>query len=825
MAEQIVSLGYDNERDEIIAYDEEIWKLLTETWDPYFDEDCHAYDPEIYALLHKDLEGLDDPNLFDVCDEQNEWIDDNEDDEWMLEADQEQHGGNPLFSVTRERFGEPRQWKDGTIVQEQMRLRVHQNRAPKGEQLGDEIATAFYENIRDYIRQLGINPKQYRLQLKVHVNGKDSIWSSSPILPVEDWMNMFRRTHEWLDKLAKKLNSADSIDPTTEELYVEFILLKKPGTAGRRKQFNIHRMSYEEMLKKKRCIIAIANKDLLCAARAIVTLKARIDRDHHYEGLKRGRPIQTRLAKQLHQEANVPERACGRHDLEAFQTHLGHQYQLIVVEGLKGHLWFKNDDYNDAPHIIALVKMNNHFHAITSLPAFLNRELFCQLCNKAYNEEVAEKHNCKGQNCSACRRGKKRCKEYKTWVKPKHYCKDCNRMFYSPDCLEAHKRGTEKRKSVCARFNKCKECCKVHRRTKGHHCGYARCSNCGAVRQIHHQCFIQPFKPKKAKENEEENEEYVGQSEEEDDDLPAGGGDDEKPPPLIIAFDIECEALSIEGSEDKLFEPILIGWSTLYEVNDYHEVASIKEFLDAMLRKTNVDGKDRDVYCFAHNLRAFDGLFIQKELYDQGRNIHGILNQGAKYLSFQCGNLIFRDSMNFFAMPLEKLSSTFMLKELHKGFFPYGLISKNSVGFVGEWPAASAYHPDRMKENRRKAFNAWYDEQKGKIFDYDRELSLYLKSDVLILKDALTAFNSEMFALTQVQPLLECVTIASTAFRVWQQNFLTKNLIALEPLGGWMKNTINQSEVALQWLAFEQSKVDGPIEVIMSNSEKPYCVF
>ena len=104
------------------------------------------------------------------------------------------------------------------------------------------------------------------------------------------------------------------------------------------------------------------------------------------------------------------------------------------------------------------------------------------------------------------------------------------------------------------------------------------------------------------------------------------------------------------------------------------------------------------MFCFAHNLRAFDGLFIQEELYSQGYTIHSILNQGAKYLSFQCENLIFRDSMNFFSMPLEKLSSTFNLKELHKGFFPYGWISDSSAGYRGPFPAPQEYNPDRMTE-------------------------------------------------------------------------------------------------------------------------------
>ena len=715
MAEDIVSLGLGG--DNTIAFDEDILKILNDGWDPYLDEDCVAYDATIYALLNADLEGLEDLSLF---------LEDNDsDDEWMVldQHEESQRGGNPLFSITRERFGEPRRWQNGTIVQEQMRLRLHQNRAPQGEQLGDAIAAAFYENIREYIQQLGLNPRHYRLQIKMHVNG-NTVWISSPVLPVNDWLNSLQRTRDWLDNLAKKLNSADTLDPTKEDIYAEFVLLKTPSTGGRRKKFNIHRMSYQDMLKKKRCLITIRNTDELCAACTIVTLKARIDGDAHFDNLKRGLPIQTRLAKQLHREANVPEQPCGRPELAKFQETLGQDYQLIAVEGLKGTIWYKNNLYNDAPHIIALVKMNSHFHAITSLPAFLNRELFCQYCERAYNEEVAETHNCRGQNCIACRRGKKRCKNYAGWVTPTHYCQECNRMFYGADCFQAHKHGTEKRKAVCKRFKKCETCCKVFRQTKEHRCFTARCGNCGYTKPIQHQCFIQPFKPKKKKEEEE----YIGQSDEEEADVRTVG-EDEKPPPLIVAFDIECEAVPIEGTQDKLFKPVLIGWSTLYEVEDYHEVKTTKAFLDAMIAKTNFEGKERDVFCFAHNLRAFDGMFIQNELYEQGLTIHSILNQGAKYLSFQSGNLIFRDSMNFFSMALEKLSSTFNLKELHKGFFPYGMISARSAGYRGEFPPASAYNPDRMNEKRRKAFYTWYAAQQGKVFDYDKELSLYLKSD------------------------------------------------------------------------------------------------
>ena len=117
MAEEIISLGCNS--DDEIAYDEEILQLLREEWDFLPDSCDSAFDDEIYALLNANIDGLDDPHLFHACEEES--LIDSEDEEWML-AEEQQHGGNPLFSVTRQRLGSTRQWQNGTILQERMRL-------------------------------------------------------------------------------------------------------------------------------------------------------------------------------------------------------------------------------------------------------------------------------------------------------------------------------------------------------------------------------------------------------------------------------------------------------------------------------------------------------------------------------------------------------------------------------------------------------------------------------------------------------------------------------------------------------------------------------
>ena len=511
MAEAIVSLGDEN--DDEIAFDETILQLLREEWDDVPNEVLEAFIETIQ----------DNPNQFYSSEIEN--LLDAEDEEWLLAGSRQsdQQGANPLFSVIRERLGATRQWQNGTVLQDRLRLQLKQNREPQADHLGEAVAEAFFQSVCQYVEQQHINPQQYRMQLKLHLNGGEkNIWISSPVIPVEDWINNRERTQKWLETLANKLNSSQSIDVSKDNFFAEFMLIKTPTAGGRFKKYNIKSMSYEAMLRKKQCIITIRNKDDLCCARAIVTVKARVDGDSQYTNLRAGCPIQERLAKLLHQDAGVPEQACGRVELEMFQTCLGPEYQLMVVEGMKGQIWYKNPLYDSAKHLIVLLKIKVHYHGITSLPAFLNRSYFCRYCDKSYNEESAEQHNCRGQNCVACRRGKKQCTNFAVWVKPTHYCNDCNHMFYGPDCFETHKKGTKKTKSVCKRLKKCNICCKVYKRHLEHECYTAKCGNCGQRKDVEHRCFIQPFKSKKKDNTEQQEEEYIGQSEEENEGVVLG---------------------------------------------------------------------------------------------------------------------------------------------------------------------------------------------------------------------------------------------------------------------------------------------------------------
>ena len=148
-----------------------------------------------------------------------------------------------------------------------------------------------------------------------------------------------------------------------------------PGS-GHRKQYNPGRLRLDRDNKKKKCIVTINNRDALCCARAIVTMRAHchkdqgVDRFRQWENLKRGLPVQQRQAQELHRQAGGAEGPRGLEELRQFQQALGPQYQLLVMTRMKP--FFLSFKGRAAPHQIRLLKSDHHFDGCTSFPAFVN---------------------------------------------------------------------------------------------------------------------------------------------------------------------------------------------------------------------------------------------------------------------------------------------------------------------------------------------------------------------------------------------------------------------------------------------------------------------
>ena len=187
--------------------------------------------------------------------------------------------------------------------------------------------------------------------------------------------------------------------------------------------------------------------------------------------------------------------------------------------------------------------------------------------------------------------------------------------------------------------------------------------------------------------------------------------------------------------------------------------------------------------------------------------LHHIVN-GAKILTLSIPNIKFIDSLNFLPMALAEFPKTFGLTELQKGFFPHFFNKRENEMYVGCLPEKSYYDLDGMKPERKKAFDAWYEDQvrQGVLFYFQEELLKYCRSDVRLLKQGCMQFQNHFKEVTGFHPMTHCIAIAQACSVAYRQNWMPEKTIAVRPLHGW-RPTYNQSKVALEWMYWEENKL------------------
>ena len=394
----------------------------------------------------------------------NELMDSDDENDLLIAACRaDQQGGNPLFAVNMERVRAPRSFHRGVAIQIQVTFSLQPLRPPNGEFQGEAVAEAFDQGLINFIRDPRngiINAEDYSLTMVIHHSTGTQTWTRAPRASLTDWLQGSERTRKWLENLAKQLNSAESFDATNGEFYAALSFFKTEQCGGKPAKNKPGRQSFDQLLKKK-SVITIKNMDELCLARALVSTKAYVDNDPQYQNISKGCGMQGHLAHMLHEESGVPKGTCGYPEVRKMQEHLLPQgYQIKVFEGSRGILWFNEEKFDSAPKKLCLLKNDQHFHGLRSVPALLNQKYYCHECNKGLNRKDAEHHNCSRQNCDKCRRKNGKCVDFKERKPANVYCGECGQSFRGQDCFAAHKA------KPCAKFKKCPECCKVYKFSK-----------------------------------------------------------------------------------------------------------------------------------------------------------------------------------------------------------------------------------------------------------------------------------------------------------------------------------------------------------------------
>ena len=694
-----------------------------------------------------------------------------------------------LFKFQLKKIGKQRRWRD-VVRRDTFHAELIQMREPlPTDNIGVALTEALYNAIeRELQRQNRQN--HHWINLAITANGFKHAYQSTNFT-VGEFLQRTVRIDELLAKLAGKLNSNQSFNPR-EGFQVDVVIVAMPGRgSGRGKNRKVGQQCLDRVNKRKKCIIPIHNTDDLCCARAIVTMRAHchkndgVDGHRNWENLKSGQPVQEKLAKELHQQAGVPEGPCGIPELQQFQEALGSEYQLCVKTKLQPFLPIFNGPLADKK--ILLLKGNEHYDGCTSFAAFMDRSYYCFYCQRAFNTNDKAHHSCKGKRCQAC--ASFNCPDYVPGTQPEMYCHQCNTNFFGPSC-KGHHFDTKQ----CETHKTCQNCQAVYMVIKGkpHRCGFSKCAVCTKwVFIADHKCYIQPVVEEQPEPTEE-----------------GGGCMVAPPPPLLVYADIEAYQ-----NEENVFIANLLCYSsdeedTIHALDGEDCVLQFLQDLDDLTEVPESD-KMREIIVVFHNLKGFDGMFLIHELYNQQRSVENQITVGAKVLSFKSGTIKFIDSLCFLPMPLSTFSETFNLNELKKGFFPHLFNIPAHQNYVGRIPDLEFYDPDNMMAEKKKELMQWYGDQvrRNVVFDFKQELLDYCKSDVQLLKQGCQKFQREFASQAGFNPMEKSYTIASACNLYWRKHHLNPNTIAVEPIRGWRGANVNHSLKSLQWIYFQEQLI------------------
>ena len=451
--------------------------------------------------------------------------------------------------------------------------RLEQMREATGnDRLGEEMTEAVHRALLSAIdKQTDLGERDrvhFTMQATAFAQGQNNCFQSTQFEVVEIRQNT-ERLATYLQQLARQLNSSQSFSPG-DDFSLDVTTIRMPGTGGKPKKYHPANALVRGIVK--RCRVPITNKDQLCCARAIVTMRAYADEQARvfpplgYRSLRQGTPGQERQARQLLEEAGVGEGPCGLPELAKFQAALP-EYQLKVLKvGLANMIVYAGPE---KPRRILLLLEKEHYDGCTSFGAWMNKSYYCHTCDRGYHRDDLANHTCQGRRCTGCREFD--CRDYETSKtnedQPRVTCGRCHREFRGPACLARHASKEGRKHSTCQKWKKCVECRKEYEVTyskKGqptgskHKCYWAECAVC--EKHVHlpsHQCFIQRVpeseddpKTKKVPRNKVGCRAVVGEGEN-------GLVEVERDPPLMVYADYEA-VTDANGVQS----PTLIGYET-----------------------------------------------------------------------------------------------------------------------------------------------------------------------------------------------------------------------------------------------------------------------
>ena len=373
--------------------------------------------------------------------------------------------------------------------------------------------------------------------------------------------------------------------------------------------------------------------------------------------------------------------------MASFQTALGPTYQICIWDSTSGPIHTFGSpkaDHIINLFVIQLADSKHHAVFIRSMPAFLGKDNFCQVCKQSFDRS----HKCPAAGCHICMDPK--CSNTQE-PDQLQQCPTCNETYRTDQCFEAHKLER------CAKWKRCLLCwelCRINDFPK-HPCGKPPCKHCKHRHSPLEPCFVQPQKPKDPEEQ-----------------------------PRILYGDIET---FVDKKGDHTANLIIIKDEEAQDFcPPFKGPGAAKELVDQMVRK---DSPFKDSRIFFHNGGRFDVHLIYKELVNI-KMPPKFIARGQTILNMETAqnNISFRDTLQFMpGMPLSDFPTNFKLKSGPKGLFPHGLNGTEWVDFENpdkpyledgkRFPLKKYFDPENMRPKQKKKFEEWYESEAAKYKD------------------------------------------------------------------------------------------------------------
>lgn len=639
---------------------------------------------------------------------------------------------------------------------------------------------------------------------KIGVVIRNSLQPERPIGLSYRYISQFCAEAFW--EVILRVNQSNSKFLLEGILTADVNIIELPRGKGRNRNKLVDILDF---CKSSRGIINVQNEGTDCLARALYIAMCLI---HEMADVKN---IQKDEAQMASASADLCELAecdlssgAGHAELTMFQRVMPPGVQIIVFDDLSGTSVYFKGEVIDVEHRISLLLYQGHFKVIKSVCCAFAFSYYCHACNIGY--AVKDRHICLN-SCGYCN-SETVCLKEPVNLK----CPICSRVFFNQNCYNHHtliKVG--KKQSMCDMFKRCEKCYRTYKISahREHVCSEGWCKTCYDYMPYNHKCYMK--RDKKQVPPSDDNVLYVFWDCESTLDTPVSEdpADGTKHVVNLIVAQTQCSACSGDEDISKLCSKCGVR-NYIFIDND-----PIKSFLDFLMLPRKIFKK---LLLFAHNAKSYDNVLLLHHLLTKQRVVPKLIMRENQVISMIIGNLKFLDSMMFLPMALSKLPETLELGPgVAKGYCAYLFNTAKNMNYIGDIPAIEFFDIGSMNCKNREKFIMWHAQQVSQkvIYNHREALISYCIDDVSILRKSCMKFKELLMQEGNINPLLECISLASSCSLIFRRNYLTDFTLGILPITNYRMSN-QQSKIAIQWLLWEERERN--VKIVHTGNSKEH---